>query len=107
MVISTYTPAAGDVGQYLLARAVYSDVDGATTANRTAYARSHTTVRKSENDDNSSPEFPNDNAQVAIGVSESLAVGANVGSRVEVTSPPNRDTLTYDLMPFSNATVGQ
>ena len=64
-VTSSYTPGAGDVGQYLLARASYSDVDGAGAADRTAYARSYTTVRKSEDDDNSSPEFPNDNAQVA------------------------------------------
>ncbi len=100
---ASYTPKNGDVGKYLLYRATYTD--GTGTGNDVVYARSHTVVRVSDDASNSSPEFPTSNATIALTISESAEPGATVGT-IAMTSVPSRDTLTYDLYPFTNEGEG-
>ena len=97
--------AQNDEGEYLRAKATYTD---ATGDDQEAIGVSVNPVRAevdSDNDDvenasNGSPGFP-DGLDYTRSVPESTDVGMPVGAMV-VAQDPNGDTLSYSLMPFGN-----
>ena len=96
----TYTPQDADEDTYLRVRVYYRDAENSETADadslKTAYAISYKAVRAAPaTGDNGSPDFriPTDTRSV----SESVAVGDNVGAPVIATDPDPEDTVTYSL----------
>ena len=79
---ASYTPVAGDLGNYLQATATYSDGHG---GNKSA-------VTVSSKPTNSAPVFSE--AAATRSVAEDASVGANVGAPVTAT---DADTLSYTL----------
>ena len=106
-----YTPAAGDVGDYLRAKVSYTDAEG---AEKTAYVKSEFATRAVPAA-NQAPDF-DDNADYARSVPENYTGGAIVGAPVTATDPNqnDRNRLTYtiptdgDAEPFAiNKATGQ
>ena len=99
---ATYQPAAADVGKYLWVRVAYTDTQG---GNKTADVKSYKAVRAAPAPgDNGSPDFgqPSDTRTV----SESVAVGADVGDAVEAIDPDPEDIVTYALVEAPGANAG-
>ena len=86
---NTYTPADGDVGNYLRATASYTDRRG---PNKTAAAVSANAVQAGTN---RQPTF-NDDLTTTREVAENTEAGENAGDLVEATDLDN-DSLTYSL----------
>ena len=96
----SYTPAESDKGRFLRVTATYTDAavadvddDGDTVRFRTMYA-----VQEAEGGfANGSPDFLADSVERSV--AESVAVGANVGAPVRVTTGGGsaKDRLTYEL----------
>ena len=93
-VMSSYTPATGDVGSVLRATAMYDDGEG---EDKTAQEDSAHAVREAP-DSNIPPTFPTpaeqDNTNQTRKVAENTPSGTNVGAPVEASDP---DVLTYSL----------
>ena len=95
---SMYTPASGDIGSRLRARAMYDDAEG---EDKTAQEDSANSVRIAPAS-NSDPKFPDTDlitqevqtAQTRE-VAENTPAGRNLGARVAATDPG--DVLTYSL----------
>ena len=96
---STYTPAAGDVGSRLRARAMYDDEED---EDKTAQEDSAHSVRQAPAS-NSDPKFPDQDLTTPNvqdknqerEVAENTRTGTNLGPRVAATDPG--DVLTYSL----------
>ena len=87
---ATYTPLAGDVGQYLKVTASYTDGEGSGKSAQYAPA-SPVRVRPANN---AAPVFTS-NENGARSVPENTAAGRNIGAPVDATEPNANDTLTY------------
>ena len=88
---ASYTPVAGDVGNYLRAKVTYTDGHG---SGKMAYVVSDLVVRV-EPPSNGAPEFSA--ATATRSVAENTPSGRNVGAPVTATDPDTNDTLTYSL----------
>ena len=88
---NTYTPEAGDVGNYLQVTVSYTDGDG---SGKTAYAETSSAValRPATNEH---PEF--DDATTTRTVPENTIVDTNIGAPVSATHPDSKGTLVYAL----------
>ena len=98
--MSLYSALDADEDTYLRVRVYYTDAENAVTTDadslKTAYAISYKAVRAAPAiGDNGSPDFgqPSDTRTV----SESVAVGDNVGAPVTAADPDPEDTVTYFL----------
>ena len=89
---NTYTPVAGDVGDYLRVTATYNDAHG---DGKTAQAASDHEVHE-QHPDNHSPEFPASETG-ARSVAENTPPGTPFGDPVEATDEHHADVLTYSL----------
>ncbi len=104
---ASYTPVAGDVGDYLRVTASYDDEAG---AGKSASAVSVNPVRTLTSG-NTAPDFPVAETG-ARNVDENTPAGMNIGAPVTATDPET-DTLTYSLDAFDTpsfdivATTGQ
>ena len=96
-ITSIYTPAAGDVGSVLSAKAMYDDEEG---DDRTAEQDSANAAREAPAS-NVPPTFPNqDPGETATTnqtreVAENMPAGTNIGAPVAASDPG--DVLTYSL----------
>ena len=95
-VNSTYTPAAGDVGSRLRARAMYDDDED---EDKTAQEDSANSVRRAP-EPNTDPVFPDQDLNApdvqtaqTREVAENTPAGRNLGARVAASDPG--DVLTY------------
>ena len=86
---TSYTPADGDVGNYLRAAASYTDGHG---PNKSAQA---TTTQAVQAGANRPPEF--DATTATREVVENAGAGENIGAPVEAADLDDGDTLTYSL----------
>ena len=88
---NTYTPEAGDVGNYLQVTVSYTDGDG---SGKTAYEETSSAValRPATNEH---PEF--DDATTTRTVPENTIVDTNIGVPVSATHPDSKGTLVYSL----------
>ncbi len=90
-----YTPQLVDVGNYLRVVVKYTDPQSSTTVRELRF-KSVEPVRAAPSlNANGSPDFGQETD--AITVSESLAVGSEVGSTAQATDPDPEDVLTYEL----------
>ena len=90
----SYTPAAGEAGEYL--RVVATFTDGAGTGSDKAYARSAYPVGEARSaDDNNAPLFPNGTPD-SFTVREDAAVASVVGT-VRGSDVDSSDVLTHRL----------
>ena len=89
---ATYTPVAGDVGDYLRATAAYTDGEG---SGKTARAVSANRVQAAPPPPNTAPEFPISETGMRS-VAENTAAGEAIGPPVAADDAEN-DTLTYTL----------
>ena len=88
---ASYTPVAGDVGDYLRVTASYTDGEG---SGKTAQAVSDNPVRAAPVT-NSAPEFDADTTTREV--AENTPAGQAIGSPVTATDPDTGDSLTYTL----------
>ena len=95
MITSTYTPAAGDIGSVLSAKAMYDDDEG---DDKTAEQESAQAAREAPTS-NVSPTFPTlvgaPNTNQTREVAENTPEGTNFGAPVTAN---DTDVLTYSLM---------
>ena len=93
---STYTPAAGDIGSMLIAKAMYDDDEG---DDKMAEQPSAHAAREAPTS-NVAPTFPTpvgqDNTNQAREIAENTPAGTNIGDPV---SANDTDVLTYSLDP--------
>ena len=88
---ASYTPVAGDVGNYLRVKVTYTDGHG---SGKMAHVVSDLVVRV-EPPSNSPPSFSANTATRSV--AENTPPGRNVGVPVTATDPDTNDTLTYSL----------
>ena len=88
---ATYTPVAGDLGNFLRATASYTD---GHDSGKTAEGVTEIAVQPSG--DNTPPVFPDAETR-ARSVAENTPAGENVGDPVTATDADTDDTLTYSL----------
>ena len=97
MVTSSYTPAAGDVGSVLRAKAMYNDGED-EDEDKTAQENSYRSVRSAPQS-NTNPVFPIPSGQETTNqtreVAENTPSGRNLGAPVAASDPG--DVLTYSL----------
>ena len=89
--VTSYTPVAADLGQYLQATASYTDPQG---SGKTATKVSANPVQAAPLANNA-PEFPGPTATRSVG--ENTAAGESIGDPVAATDQDNGDTLVYSL----------
>ena len=89
--VTSYTPVAADVGNYLQATATYTDPQG---SGKTAMKVSANPVQAAPLANNE-PQFSGSTA--ARSVEENTAAGESIGDPVAATDMDNGDTLTYSL----------
>ena len=89
--VTSYTPVAADVGNYLQATASYTDPQG---SGKTAMKVSANPVQAAPLANNA-PEFPGPTATRSVG--ENTAAGESIGDPVAATDQDNGDTLVYSL----------
>ena len=96
---SMYTPAAGDVGSKLRARAMYRDDED---EDKTAQENSANSVRRAPDTSNTDPVFPDQDLNEPFvqtaqtrEVAENTRTGTNLGARIAARDPG--DVLTYSL----------
>ena len=93
---ATYEPTAADVDKYLWVHVVYTDTQDAANTAKTADVKSDYAVRAAPAlGDNGSPDFQIETDTRTV--SESIAVGANVGDPVAAHDPDPEDIVTYEL----------
>ena len=94
-LVSSYTPAPGDVGSTLRAQAMYDDVEG---EDKTAREDSHRNVRSAPQS-NTDPVFPTTVGQTDTNqtreVAENTPAGTNLGAPIAANDAG--DVLTYSL----------
>ena len=88
----TYTPAAGDLNQYLRATASYTDGE---SSGKTANTVSGFPVKQAPTT-NTAPGFPSTETGIRS-VTENAGPGENIGSPVTATDTDTGDALTYSL----------
>ena len=88
----TYTPVAGDVGDYLRATASYDDEE---SAGKSAQGVSANRVRAAPTGTNALPQFAPIDSDL-YNVNENTRAGVNIGPPVAATDADN-DPLTYSL----------
>ena len=89
----SYIPQVIDQDWKLLVMADYTDGEG---AGKSAIGTTYMSVRENvSDDDNNSPDFTHNTTTRSV--PEDTAVGANVGSPVQVDINEDNDTLTYEL----------
>ena len=89
--VTSYTPVAADLGQYLQVTASYTDPQG---SGKTAMKVSANPVQAAPLANNA-PEFPGPTATRSVG--ENTAAGESIGDPVAATDQDNGDTLVYSL----------
>ena len=93
--IYEYTPVAADADMYLRFMATYKD--GFDTVNAASLETETDKKVLADPPTNRPPTFDAGTAQ-ALSVSESAALGSNVGSPISATDPES-DTITFELAP--------